>query len=1647
MTFRTQYLWRFALAFILVLTSCTWLTPTPQPTATPVSPPQVPFQPESLLGPQTPGTWLNVTPAAWSCCSGTNIYGGFTMVHDLNKPQNFYTFASDTNQLWESTDYGLNWTLTPTNLNFGNTGVGISIAPSVGAGQPTLYAAGIRGLNGGSFYRSVDNGSNWINIPVPFPSQDVYPPAVDPYNGQHLVIPRHENTGLAESFDSGSTWTLKNTDPNMADGGGTGFVFFINTGSAGSTATTWLWIDQDDNSPITGGPVGTWRTTNSGTSWQRVESNGHPHGSSQIYQPDTSGVVFMAGNRSTGCFGGVSRSTDYGVTWTCVANTGGFEDAVWGTPSTVYAAAGWAAGGGVDPNLYQAPAPGATGWVSKPNPGMTDGIGAAAVAFDGSNYIAVAADWRGGIWRYVEPATGPTPTPTNTSLPTSTPTPGPSPTPTITATPVPSCSGVAIAPAPTSPQVVGGTIIWTATPTCTSSATPEYLFTEQVPGGTPTTVQSYSALATYTWNTAGIVSGTYQFWVQIRQVGSNVGDQGFASSVFTLTAGTPTPTVTPGGPTNTPTPTVAPTNTPTPVPGATATNTPYPIGTPLPITGLHVGTGGLANQILNTSNQPVRLRGINFSGPEYECTFGGIFDYGQPVGGDAINVPGQGFMNAVKTWQINVIRIPLNETCWLNINGYPKNITAAAYKTGISNFITLANANNIAVVLDLQWAAPATFAADCDNNNPIGNKVTNNCGLMPMPDLDHAPAFWTSVATMFGSNNSVILDLFNEPYPITNDISTASWTCLRDGCANLTTNGCAGCPNPGPTYTAAGMQLLVNTVRATGATNIIASPGITFTDTLDQWLTYKPVDPNNNIIADWHVYGCSGAPLYICPPPGGDEFCTASTCWDAQVKPVSLVVPVVVNEIGDKDCAHGFVDDLMMWADDKGIGYLGWQWNPFNCSGSPALITDYSGAPTGFGIGIRNHLLSVAGIPTATPQTFPHLCDTFPCGIAVGSTVDVTASNGTLYHADIPQPGLQQLNMQPNNGDFRPYTITTVIGLTSDQALWQTGRVGHFGEWAVNLPAGSYNITLGIAPTSTWTGPMPSVTGPYNTGQFGQDQFLQGQQLSTGTPSGFFGFCLWTPDPSSPCGGGPLNPNPWLGYTPGIVNTIKYNNILVSADTQSLDIKENSSSCCGNGRTTIAGPILIELTNPGTPTPTPVPGSTNTPTPTPTATPINTPTFTPTATPTATNNPTSGIPASETFSTGALGSYWNGGITQIGSGSFSQDTLQPLPGTTYDIRFSRSEASPSRAGAYAIHAFTPPASRIVYAQAYVSLDFIPPSAPSHSAHILGLSQSQGMSEQAYFDIRNGGIESVLHMRDGTYHTAVIDANPPGPWVGLRMTIDMSGTSPVVTWLENKTTGWTVVDQVIDTSTGLFSIPTFLRIGAWVDPQDTAWAGSMLVRFANVQVSNVPLPGRSYTTAFPLTENPISENGNWINGGVVGLNWTNIRTTLNKAFGTESGTGTGSARYDDSTALLTGPWGIDQTAKATIYITTPPPFAAEVELRLRSTITANNINGYEFVCSVAPGNQYSAIVRWNGALGDFTSIASSGIGCANGDVLGATAIGSTLTLYKNGSVLATAADATFLGGAPGMGMFLAGNIGINANYGFSQYNAKDSGNLP
>jgi len=125
-----------------------------------------------------------------------------------------------------------------------------------------------------------------------------------------------------------------------------------------------------------------------------------------------------------------------------------------------------------------------------------------------------------------------------------------------------------------------------------------------------------------------------------------------------------------------------------------------------------------------------------------------------------------------------------------------------------------------------------------------------------------------------------------------------------------------------------------------------------------------------------------------------------------------------------------------------------------------------------------------------------------------------------------------------------------------------------------------------------------------------------------------------------------------------------------------------------------------------------------------------------------------------------------------------------------------------------------------------------------------------------------------------------------------------------------------------------------------------------------------------------------------------------------------------------------------TAHATVHIVTADTAkAGEVELRLRSSLSAHNCAGYEITWNTKPGNKYVTIVRWNGPSGNFSSLKlDNTIYAKDGDVIKATIIGSTITAYLNGVQVLEATDTTYTTGQPGVGagFYLGGGSGSNSS---------------
>jgi hypothetical protein len=291
----------------------------------------------------------------------------------------------------------------------------------------------------------------------------------------------------------------------------------------------------------------------------------------------------------------------------------------------------------------------------------------------------------------------------------------------------------------------------------------------------------------------------------------------------------------------------------------------------------------------------------------------------------------QASVTAIRSWKVRAVRVPLNEECWLATPSVPAGApSGATYQQNVKDYVNLLISNGITPIVEMHWnyglyTGPSSGCSD----------VKATC-QKPMPDAQYAPSFWTGVANAFKGNNAVVFDLFNEPYPerATGDV-TSGWKCWRDG------GTCSGIG-----YPVAGFQKLVDTVRATGATNVIMVGGLAYSNDAAQMLTYLPADPLNNLMGFAHIYNFNT--------------CSTTSCYDTTFAAVAQKIPFALTEIGENTCGHSFVDTIMNWADAKNIGYLGWTWNNWDCSTGPSLITDWNGTPTAYGLGLKNHLATVS---------------------------------------------------------------------------------------------------------------------------------------------------------------------------------------------------------------------------------------------------------------------------------------------------------------------------------------------------------------------------------------------------------------------------------------------------------------------------------------------------------------------------------------------------------------------------------------------------------------------------------------------------------------------------------------------------------------
>ncbi|HEX2702464.1 MAG TPA: cellulase family glycosylhydrolase [Solirubrobacteraceae bacterium] len=342
-------------------------------------------------------------------------------------------------------------------------------------------------------------------------------------------------------------------------------------------------------------------------------------------------------------------------------------------------------------------------------------------------------------------------------------------------------------------------------------------------------------------------------------------------------------------------------------------------GAPAAGSGIEVS----GNHLTTLSGTTVRLLGVDRSSGEYMCVnHGATTVWSGPTNAASIA--------AMTSWHVNAVRLPLNEDCWLGINGVNPRLGGAQYRLRVKRYVDALNAAGLYVILDLHWAAPGKILAT---------------EQWPMADATHAPAFWRSVGRAFRGDRAVLFDLFNEPF-------ISSWPCWEDGCSTEFTDSA----HQNITYRTAGMQQLVNAVRSSGARNPLMLGGLGYAGDESQWTKYEPNDPDHQLIVSYHTYNFAG--------------CTDAACWQQTIGAIATTTPVVTGEFGENDCGDSYSLAYMNWADAHGVSYLAWAWDAtdsgWSCSGGPALIVNYAGTPTPYGVGLQSHLAALASANAAS---------------------------------------------------------------------------------------------------------------------------------------------------------------------------------------------------------------------------------------------------------------------------------------------------------------------------------------------------------------------------------------------------------------------------------------------------------------------------------------------------------------------------------------------------------------------------------------------------------------------------------------------------------------------------------------------------------
>jgi len=309
-----------------------------------------------------------------------------------------------------------------------------------------------------------------------------------------------------------------------------------------------------------------------------------------------------------------------------------------------------------------------------------------------------------------------------------------------------------------------------------------------------------------------------------------------------------------------------------------------------------VADGGytvVGNTIYDANGQPHLFHGVDRTATEWSST------------GYQNSLADYQLMHTM--WHANVVRVPLNQDFWLPGAA----VYDANYPSFIAQNVAWAEQAGMDVILDLHWSD----TGDLTNASP---------GQQKMADANSV-TLWTQVASAYKNDPRVIFELYNEPHDVSFDI----W---RNGGPS------------GDGWTVHGMQELYDTVRGTGANNLVLIGGLDWAYDLSGVATDRIT--GTNIVYVTHPYDYNNT----ARPPSD---------WDRAFGWLTTTDPVIATEFGTLDCGTDYVDQLLAYADAHNMSWTAWAWWPPGSCAYPQIISDWTGTPSpGMGEHIYEKIIS-----------------------------------------------------------------------------------------------------------------------------------------------------------------------------------------------------------------------------------------------------------------------------------------------------------------------------------------------------------------------------------------------------------------------------------------------------------------------------------------------------------------------------------------------------------------------------------------------------------------------------------------------------------------------------------------------------------------